>query len=176
MHLLIKGKKGVFSRLQTSFVSLDYVVGIQKLVLAGRMGEAIEMTQTLYPGLLERNQNLLFVLKCRQFVEMVSGNDSEVRPSAHSPRSSPNVSPTHSYGTGSVSSVGASSSGLASNGLVSNGVDNGMVDDDDATMEVEDMEESSNGSVLNGDTMPDDQPHSPRKSKRIFEQNVVNHM
>lgn len=130
------------------------------------MGEAIEMTQALYPGLLERNQDLLFLLKCRQFVEMVSGNDSEVRPSAHSPRSSPNVSPTHSYGAASVSSVGASSSGSASNGLVSNGnVDNGVIDDDDAAMEVEDMEESSNGSVLNGDAMTDDQPHSPRKSK-----------
>lgn len=144
---------------------MSYLLGIQKLVLAGRMGEAIEMTQALYPGLLERDQNLLFVLKCRQFVEMVSGNDSEVRPSAHSPRSSPNVSPTHSYGGASVSSVGASSSGSASNGLVSNGVDNGIVEDDDATMEVEDVEESSNGSILNGDTMPDEQPHSPRKSR-----------
>ena len=128
------------------------------------MGEAIEMTQTLYPGLLERNQNLLFVLKCRQFVEMVSGNDSEVRPSAHSPRSSPNVSPTHSYGGASISSIGVSSSGSTSNG-VSNGVDNGIVDDDDAVMEVEDGEESSNGSVLNGDTVTDEQPHSPRQSK-----------
>jgi hypothetical protein len=123
------------------------------------------MTQTLYPGLLERNQNLLFVLKCRQFVEMVSGNDSEVRPSAHSPRSSPNVSPTHSYGATSVSSIGASSCGSTSNGLVSNGVDHGLGDDDDAPMEVEDIEESSNGSVINGDAMIDDQPHSPRKSE-----------
>lgn len=53
---------------------------ILKLVLAGRMGEAIEMTGRLYPGLLERNQNLLFLLKCRQFVEMVNGTDSEVCP------------------------------------------------------------------------------------------------
>lgn len=141
------------------------ISGIQKLVLAGRIGEAIEMTQALYPGLLERNQNLLFLLKCRQFVEMVSGNDSEVRPSAHSPRSSPNVSPTHSYGATSVSSVGASSSGSTSNGLVSNGVDHGLGDDDDAPMEVEDVEESSNGSAINGDAMIEDPPHSPRKSK-----------
>lgn len=55
-------------------------VGILKLVLAGRMGEAIEMTSRLYPGLLEHNQNLLFMLKCRQFVEMVNGTDSEVCP------------------------------------------------------------------------------------------------
>lgn len=51
---------------------------ILKLVLAGRMGEAIETTDRLYPGLLDRNQNLLFQLKCRQFVEMVNGSDSEV--------------------------------------------------------------------------------------------------
>lgn len=52
--------------------------GILKLVLAGRMGEAIETTFRLYPGLLEHNQNLLFQLKCRQFVEMINGTDSEV--------------------------------------------------------------------------------------------------
>ncbi|XP_050294518.1 ran-binding protein 9 [Anthonomus grandis grandis] len=51
---------------------------ILKLVLAGRMGEAIERTSRLYPGLLENNQNLLFMLKCRQFVEMVNGSDIEV--------------------------------------------------------------------------------------------------
>ncbi|XP_018335747.1 ran-binding protein 9 [Agrilus planipennis] len=60
---------------------------ILKLVLAGRMGEAIEKTRRLYPGLLEHNQNLLFMLKCRQFVEMVNGSDVEVRHSrnAYSP-------------------------------------------------------------------------------------------
>ncbi|KAK2189475.1 hypothetical protein NP493_106g07006 [Ridgeia piscesae] len=83
---------------------------IQKLVLAGRMGEAIETTQQLYPGLLERDTNLLFMLKCRQFIEMVNGTDSEVRGTAiHSPkshhgssnsgtgsnRSTPSVSPMH---------------------------------------------------------------------------------
>ncbi|XP_035218801.1 ran-binding protein 9-like isoform X2 [Stegodyphus dumicola] len=70
---------------------------IQKLVLAGRMGEAIQTTQNLYPGLLEQNPNLLFMLKCRQFVEMVNGTDSEVRPTK-SPRShsgSPCMSPNY---------------------------------------------------------------------------------
>lgn len=43
------------------------------------MGEAIEATQKLYPGLLERRPNLLFMLRCRQFIEMVNGTDSEVR-------------------------------------------------------------------------------------------------
>uniref|UniRef100_A0A671M314 Ran-binding protein 9 n=1 Tax=Sinocyclocheilus anshuiensis TaxID=1608454 RepID=A0A671M314_9TELE len=52
---------------------------IQKLVLSGRMGEAIETTQQLYPSLLERNSDLLFMLKVRQFIEMVNGTDSEVR-------------------------------------------------------------------------------------------------
>lgn len=48
-------------------------------MLAGRIGEAIELTRRLYPGLLERDQDLLFLLKCRQFVEMVNGSDSEVQ-------------------------------------------------------------------------------------------------
>ncbi|XP_077579698.1 ran-binding protein 9 isoform X1 [Stigmatopora nigra] len=52
---------------------------IQKLVLSGRMGEAIETTQQLYPNLLERNPDLLFMLKVRQFIEMVNGTDSQVR-------------------------------------------------------------------------------------------------
>lgn len=83
--------------------------GIQKLVLAGRMGEAIDTTHQLYPGLLDRRANLLFMLKCRQFIEMVNGTDSEVRgaairsPKSHggsgSSRSSPSMSPSH-HGSG----------------------------------------------------------------------------
>lgn len=42
------------------------------------MGEAIDLTNKLYPGLLEKDSNLLFALKCRQFVEMVNGTDSEI--------------------------------------------------------------------------------------------------
>jgi hypothetical protein len=42
------------------------------------MGEAIDLTSQLYPGLLERDTNLMFALKCRQFVEMVNGTDSEI--------------------------------------------------------------------------------------------------
>lgn len=52
--------------------------GISKLVLSGRIGEAVEATRRAYPGLLERDLELLFLLKCRQFVEMVNGTDSEV--------------------------------------------------------------------------------------------------
>lgn len=130
---------------------------IQKLGLAGRIGEAIETTQTLYPGLLERNPNLLFLLKCRQFVEMVGGCDSDIRPAAHSPRSSPNVSPTHSYSAGSV----GSSSSSTTNGFISNGtcIDNGF-DADNMPMEVEDFEELSNHGVLNGTANMDDSDHS----------------
>ncbi|KAI4466693.1 ran binding protein 9-related [Holotrichia oblita] len=68
--------------------------GILKLVLAGRMGEAIERTSRLYPGLLEHNQNLLFMLKCRQFVEMVNGSDVEV-----CPRKNLVYSPSTTYNT-----------------------------------------------------------------------------
>ncbi|EEB15664.1 Ran-binding protein, putative [Pediculus humanus corporis] len=71
---------------------------ILKLVLAGRMGEAIETTFRLYPGLLEHNQNLLFQLKCRQFVEMINGTDSEVCPNRLN-RGHGNFSPSHTSNT-----------------------------------------------------------------------------
>ncbi|TRY97689.1 hypothetical protein DNTS_035489 [Danionella cerebrum] len=64
---------------RNSLLSKTGKVKIQKLVLSGRMGEAIETTQQLYPSLLERNPDLLFMLKVRQFIEMVNGTDSEVR-------------------------------------------------------------------------------------------------
>ncbi|XP_034443752.1 ran-binding protein 10 isoform X5 [Hippoglossus hippoglossus] len=88
---------------------------IQKLVLAGRVGEAIEATQQLYPGLLEHNPNLLFMLKCRQFVEMVNGTDSEVRClTIRSPKSqdsypgSPSLSPRHGASNTHLQTAGES--------------------------------------------------------------------
>jgi len=49
---------------------------IQRLVLEGRIGEAIKLTQQLYPSLLRENVELLFRLKVRQFIEMISGADT----------------------------------------------------------------------------------------------------
>ena len=88
---------------------------------------------------------------------MVGGCDSDIRPAAHSPRSSPNVSPTHSYSAGSV----GSSSSSTTNGFISNGtcIDNGF-DADNMPMEVEDFEELSNHGVLNGTANMDDSDHS----------------
>lgn len=48
---------------------------ILKLVQMGRIGQAIDLTNKCFSGLLDSNQNLLFMLKCRQFVEMVNGSD-----------------------------------------------------------------------------------------------------
>lgn len=79
------------------------------------MGEAIETTTRLYPGLLEHNLNLLFMLKCRQFVEMVNGSDSEVRCSSRSHFSPPPrpSTPTHAsviHSTKAFNGNGSSSS------------------------------------------------------------------
>jgi len=49
---------------------------IQRLVLEGRIGEAIQVTQHLYPSLLRENIELMFRLKVRQFIEMISGADT----------------------------------------------------------------------------------------------------
>lgn len=134
--------------------------------MAGRIGEAIEVTQKLYPGLLERNQNLLFLLKCRQFVEMVSGNDSEVRgPGAYSPsrsnKSSPCSSPTHPHSSGNS----LNSSPHSSNGFVSNGIQNGDGGGVDPLMEIEEENEvefSRNG-VQNGSASQEEVSCSPRR-------------
>ncbi|KAH0619568.1 hypothetical protein JD844_000290, partial [Phrynosoma platyrhinos] len=113
------------STIQEEQISIKNRQRIQKLVLAGRVGEAIDATQQLYPGLLEHNPNLLFMLKCRQFVEMVNGTDSEVRCfSARSPKSqdsypnSPNLSPRHSSNNLHIHSTGADSPSC-SNGVTS---------------------------------------------------------
>ena len=55
-----------------------FFLGILKLVMAGKIGQAIEQTLRSYPGLLENNKNLWFILKIRQFIEMINGSDIEV--------------------------------------------------------------------------------------------------
>ncbi|CAF0743277.1 unnamed protein product [Didymodactylos carnosus] len=51
---------------------------IQQLILEGRTTDAIEKIRELFPNLLN-NTNLLFILKARQFIEMVNGTESEIR-------------------------------------------------------------------------------------------------
>lgn len=50
---------------------------IQQLVLGGRISEAIKITNQLCPNLLQSNPNLLFALKCRQFIELISGAEND---------------------------------------------------------------------------------------------------
>jgi hypothetical protein len=53
---------------------------IQQYVLNGKISEAIELTNRLCPNMLQNNPNLLFALKCRQFVELISGAESDFQP------------------------------------------------------------------------------------------------
>ncbi|XP_039953804.1 ran-binding proteins 9/10 homolog isoform X3 [Bactrocera neohumeralis] len=69
---------------------------ILKLVLSGKMGHAIEHTLRSYPGLLENNKSLWFMLKCRQFIEMVNGSDIETTP----PNQTSVIQSTKSYQNG----------------------------------------------------------------------------
>ncbi|XP_054737273.1 ran-binding protein 9 isoform X2 [Anastrepha obliqua] len=66
--------------LQEDMTSIRNRQKILKLVMSGKMGQAIEHTMRSYPGLLESNKNLWFMLKCRQFIEMVNGTDIEYCP------------------------------------------------------------------------------------------------
>lgn len=54
---------------------LCVVVGIQNLVLRGKISRALYAVQQLHPRLLEDDM-LLFQLKCRQFIEVLSGHDT----------------------------------------------------------------------------------------------------
>ncbi|XP_067931611.1 ran-binding protein 9-like [Watersipora subatra] len=87
--------------LNEEIISIKNRQRVQKLILSGQVSDAIALTQELYPGLLDSKPQLLFMLKCRQFVEMVNGTDTESisKPSplqSHSSKASPCKSP-HSY-------------------------------------------------------------------------------
>lgn len=73
---------------------------ILKLIMSGRMGQAIDHTLRLYPGLLENNKNLLFMLKCRQFIEMVNGSDIECPSAKLIPNQTSVIQSTKSYQNG----------------------------------------------------------------------------
>lgn len=64
---------------QESLTSMKSRQRIKQLILAGKIGEAIECTDQLFPGLLSSNTTLLFTLKLRQFIEMINGTSSEVQ-------------------------------------------------------------------------------------------------
>jgi hypothetical protein len=53
---------------------------IQQYVLSGRISEAIKLTNRLCPNMLQNNPNLMFALKCRQFVELIGGAESDYQP------------------------------------------------------------------------------------------------
>jgi len=57
-------------------------------MLKGRISEAVRLVRTNYPGLLENSPELLFRIKCRQFVEMIAGYDTTdlLAPSHPEPR------------------------------------------------------------------------------------------
>ena len=94
---------------------------IQKLVLAGKIGEAISSVDQLYPSLLPLNQDLHFTLKVRQFIEMVSGADS-----LHTD----NDTSTSSANSSSIMETEETDNSPAVNGTSSNNTSNGNIEAD----------------------------------------------
>ena len=125
----------------------------------GQISEALRLVNSSYPGLLEIRKELLFRLKCQQFVEMLVGNDCKElyeqsgspAPSAHSPVSSlhsptpplqsPSISRTNAlHGHSSLNVI----NGTASNGLVhANGVESEDSDIEEDKMEVNQQHSST---------------------------------
>ncbi|XP_012275905.1 ran-binding protein 9 isoform X2 [Orussus abietinus] len=128
---------------EEDFNSIKNRQRILKLVLAGRMGEAIDLTSRLYPGLLERDPNLMFALKCRQFVEMVNGSDSEVCQSTNENQTSV-IQSTKAYAKSSTNgNVEDMNLNNTLNGASDQQFINGQIEDD------VDMEETTMG-TMNG--------------------------
>uniref|UniRef100_A0A182SNP4 B30.2/SPRY domain-containing protein n=1 Tax=Anopheles maculatus TaxID=74869 RepID=A0A182SNP4_9DIPT len=142
--------------LQEDMTSIKNRQKIIKLVLSGRMGQAIEQTIRLYPGLLEANQNLLFMLKCRQFIEMVNGSDFDLgTPSSRtSPVQTSVIQSTKSYQNGSSTIIpdNVDNQGYLKNNVLSNNTNNnnGNCIEDDYSNDVEMENGHSNNSATNG--------------------------
>uniref|UniRef100_A0A182QSV9 Ran-binding protein 9 n=1 Tax=Anopheles farauti TaxID=69004 RepID=A0A182QSV9_9DIPT len=141
--------------LQEDMTSIKNRQKIIKLVLSGRMGQAIEQTIRLYPGLLESNQNLLFMLKCRQFIEMVNGSDFDLgTPSSRtSPVQTSVIQSTKSYQNGNtIIPDNGDNQGYLKNNVLSNNTsnNNGNCIEDDYSNDVEMENGHSNNSATNG--------------------------
>lgn len=107
------------------------------------MGEAIEVTSRLYPGLLEKDPDLLFALKCRQFVEMVNGSDLEISQSNGNPNQTSVIQSTKAYTKSATGTVEEMNINNTMNGTSGPQFVNGQIEDD------VDMEES-NVNAING--------------------------
>ncbi|XP_058126226.1 ran-binding protein 9 [Anopheles ziemanni] len=142
--------------LQEDMTSIKNRQKIIKLVLSGRMGQAIEQTIRLYPGLLESNQNLLFMLKCRQFIEMVNGSDFDLgTPSSRtSPVQTSVIQSTKSYQNGNtiLPEAAGDNQGYLKNNVLSNNTpnNNGNCIEDDYSNDVEMENGHSNSGPTNG--------------------------
>ncbi|KAI1285197.1 Ran-binding protein 9 [Halotydeus destructor] len=90
---------------------------IQQLVLSGKIGEATQLTSRVYPEVLKDNPNLLFALKCRQFIEMIAGADDFKSANHSSPLSCLSTSACSSPGTanGASSNPGSEMNGVTTN-------------------------------------------------------------
>jgi len=109
---------------------------IQRLVLGGKLGEAINTVEQLYPGLLNLNQELHFRLKVRQFIEMVSGVDS-LEEVGHNTSYSSSGSSSHMDmedggldNEGEIGEAVNGNAGVSSNGNVADGREQDTMDVD----------------------------------------------
>jgi len=84
------------------FNKILFFLVIQHLILEGHTTDAIEKTKELFPTLLN-NKNLLFVLKVRQFIEMINGTESEISSPSTSSHITNSLSLKHKHHSNSPS-------------------------------------------------------------------------
>jgi len=132
---------------------------IQRLVLDGRIGEAISLTQQLYPGLLRDNVELLFRLKVRQFIEMISGADTlELNANAANANNSADIPESAQH-------MDTDNSTEAENLNNGNTISNGSCETPSESMDVDSrFLEAGNSSSNQTESSPDSQAPAPSSS------------
>ena len=100
---------------------VEHCPEIRKLVMAGRISDAIVSVQGAYGDLLEHNVPLMFMLKCRQFIEMVAGVDTDVRAGDRAMSATPPPPPNTGHRRKKMKSPSPSALRVAANGSAANG-------------------------------------------------------
>lgn len=130
---------------------------VQQLVLSGKISEAIRLTNRLCPNLLNNNPNLLFALKCRQFIELISGAENDFQPIINDARSDNTIN-----GLQRIEANGDQTSSL--NQLAKNNGCNGMLGDS-ITGKIDNQHSGSASSLQ--ELMDIDQPISTTQANTI---------
>ena len=83
-HAMQRQRKWFWTSLLAELIETE----IRSAILAGNIDQALNLTQTYYPSVLDTNSTILFQLKCRKFIEMMRFIPSTSELDLNNPRTS----------------------------------------------------------------------------------------